>query len=120
MRNFGDFLKNLTTHNEHIQHNYVDDTLFDVDDDQNTQNEKNTKNEKSNENALSKKKNQYTFESAIAELEFITKKLESGDMTLEDALELYKKGVELKKICEKELEKAKKLMEKIYEDSLES
>lgn len=62
----------------------------------------------------------HNFESAIAELESITKKLDSGDMALDDALDLYKQGVELKKICEKELKKAKELMEKIYEESLKS
>ena len=37
------------------------------------------------------------FEAAIAELESIVKKLEEGDLALEQSLELYERGVQLSK-----------------------
>ena len=39
------------------------------------------------------------FESASAELEAIVKKMEEGDLTLEKALELYERGVQLSRFC---------------------
>ena len=44
------------------------------------------------------------FESASAELEAIVKKLEDGDLTLEKALELYERGVQLSRFCHAKLE----------------
>src|SRR5687767_6519908 len=44
------------------------------------------------------------FESASAELEAIVKKMEEGDLTLEKALELYERGVQLSRFCHSKLE----------------
>jgi exodeoxyribonuclease VII small subunit len=46
------------------------------------------------------------FESASAELEAIVKKMEEGDLTLEKALELYERGVQLSRFCHSKLEEA--------------
>ena len=46
------------------------------------------------------------FESASAELEAIVKKMEEGDLTLEKALELYERGVQLSRFCHARLEEA--------------
>ncbi len=46
------------------------------------------------------------FEEALKELEITVKKLESGDTTLEEAMELFEKGVGLTKECRKLLENA--------------
>ena len=40
-----------------------------------------------------------SFEEALEELENITQSFEDGDSTLEDAVNLYNKGVLLKKHC---------------------
>ena len=47
-----------------------------------------------------------TFEDNLKKLENIVDQLESGDVDLEKSVELYKKGIDLKKICEEKLKKA--------------
>ena len=47
-----------------------------------------------------------SFEDALEELENITESFEDGDSTLENAVNLYNKGVLLKKHCEKKLKEA--------------
>jgi exodeoxyribonuclease VII small subunit len=51
------------------------------------------------------------FEAAIAELELIVKKLEDGDLTLEQSLELYERGVRLSRYCHGRLEEAEHRIE---------
>jgi len=46
------------------------------------------------------------FESALAALEVLVAKMESGDLSLEASLESYKRGVALSKICQDQLSKA--------------
>ena len=46
------------------------------------------------------------FEEALKELEETVKKLESGETTLEEAMDLFEKGVGLTKQCTKLLEGA--------------
>lgn len=59
----------------------------------------------------------YTFELAMKEVEEITLKLERGDLSLEDGIKEYKKGVALKEFCQNKLDEAKETMEKIYQES---
>jgi exodeoxyribonuclease VII small subunit len=51
------------------------------------------------------------FEAAIAELEGIVKKLEEGDMPLEQSLTLYERGVQLSRFCHARLEEAERRIE---------
>ena len=51
--------------------------------------------------ATVKKAKKQTFEEAIAELEATVAKLELEDITLDESLELFTKGVELSGICNK-------------------
>ncbi|MDW0117310.1 exodeoxyribonuclease VII small subunit [Sporosarcina thermotolerans] len=46
------------------------------------------------------------FEEAMSKLEDIVQKLESGDVPLEDAITLYKKGMELSAYCHGKLQDA--------------
>ena len=55
------------------------------------------------------------FEAAIAELEGIVKKLEDGDLTLEQSLELYERGVRLSRYCHARLEEAERRIEVLDE-----
>lgn len=48
------------------------------------------------------------FEEAMAELEDITRRLESGDLPLEDAIGAYERAVALIKLCNEKLESAEK------------
>ncbi|WP_018996510.1 exodeoxyribonuclease VII small subunit [Hirschia maritima] len=53
------------------------------------------------------------FEDALAELERIVQKLESGDVALEDSILIYERGEALKAHCEKKLKAAETKVEKI-------
>ena len=53
------------------------------------------------------------FEDALTELETQVKLLESGDLPLEQALEAFKYGVELSKVCNSKLATVKQEVEKI-------
>jgi len=55
------------------------------------------------------------FEAAIAELESIVKKLEDGDLSLEQSLGLYERGVTLSKFCHARLEDAERRIEVLSE-----
>ncbi len=55
------------------------------------------------------------FEAAIAELESIVKKLEEGDLALEQALALYERGVQLSRFCHARLEDAERRIEILNE-----
>lgn len=58
-----------------------------------------------------------SFEQAMSELEAITRKLESGNLELDEAIKLYEKGSELTRLCEKKLNSAKLKVEKIVKSS---
>ena len=47
-----------------------------------------------------------SFEQALAELEKIVKKMESGELSLEQALATHKRGLELARFCQQRLETA--------------
>ena len=57
-----------------------------------------------------------TFEQAVKELEDIVRKLESGQIDLENAINFYERGNELRKICEQKLAEAKLKVEKIIKN----
>ncbi|MBI4184278.1 MAG: exodeoxyribonuclease VII small subunit [Proteobacteria bacterium] len=54
-----------------------------------------------------------SFEEALAELEGIVKKLESGQGKLDDAIAAYERGAALKRHCEAKLREAQAKVEKI-------
>nr|WP_253307922.1 exodeoxyribonuclease VII small subunit [Rickettsia endosymbiont of Ceutorhynchus assimilis] len=54
-----------------------------------------------------------SFESALAELEEIVKKIDDGQESLESAVNSFERGVLLKNYCEKKLQEARLKIEKI-------
>lgn len=56
-----------------------------------------------------------SFENAIAELEEIVKKLEKGELTLEDSINCFQRGVELTKFCSKKLDEAERSITMLIE-----
>ena len=54
-----------------------------------------------------------SFEDALAELEEIVRKIDTGQENLADAVDSFERGVFLKKHCEKMLKEAKLKIEKI-------
>ena len=55
------------------------------------------------------------FESAIGELETIVKTLEAGDLSLEQSLQLFERGVLLSRFCHTRLEDAERRVEILTE-----
>ncbi len=51
-------------------------------------------------------KERLSFEDALRKLESIVEQLESQEITLEDSVQLYEKGMELSKLCNKVLHQA--------------
>lgn len=51
------------------------------------------------------------FETALAELDAVVKKLEEGDLSLEQSLTLYERGVQLSRFCHARLEEAERRIE---------
>lgn len=55
------------------------------------------------------------FESALAELEAIVQTLEDGQLTLEQSLERFERGITLSRYCHERLESAEKRIELLNE-----
>ena len=53
------------------------------------------------------------FEAALAELEQIVEKMESGDQSLEDSLKSFQRGIELTRACQQSLKDAEQKVEKL-------
>lgn len=53
------------------------------------------------------------FEEALKALEDIVGKLESGDVSLEDSIEMYTRGTHLKNHCQRKLKAAEEKIQKI-------
>ncbi|HEX8534673.1 MAG TPA: exodeoxyribonuclease VII small subunit [Allosphingosinicella sp.] len=54
-----------------------------------------------------------SFEAALKRLEEIVRKLESGDATLDESIDLYSEGDRLKQQCEARLQAAQARIEKL-------
>ena len=52
-----------------------------------------------------------SFEASLHRLEQIVKKLEAGDLALDDALKLFEEGIHLSQQCQKQLEEAENKVE---------
>lgn len=57
------------------------------------------------------------FEAALAELQGIVEKMESGEQTLEEALASFQRGVELTRTCQQGLKQAEQRVEKLVRES---
>ncbi len=57
-----------------------------------------------------------SFEESIEELEAIVAKLEKGDCPLDEAVELFEKGVKLSKECHKTLDNAEQKIKILTEN----
>lgn len=57
------------------------------------------------------------FEDALLELEEIVRKIESGDHSLDESLELFERGITLTRHCSSKLESARQKIEKLEDDN---
>ena len=60
------------------------------------------------------------FEKALEELESLVEQLESGELTLDQSLQQFKRGVELTRHCQGVLEQAQQVVEQLVEPEDES
>lgn len=51
------------------------------------------------------------FEEALGKLEDIVKKMESGDMSLEESLKAFEEGIKLARLCSRKLDEAERRVE---------
>ena len=61
-------------------------------------------------------KDKMGFEKALKQLEEIVQKLESGDLGLEESLQLFEDGIKLSRLCNKKLELAERKIEMLTKD----
>ena len=57
------------------------------------------------------------FEDAFQKLEAIVKKLEDGNLSLEESLKAFEEGVRLSRLCSKKLDEAEKKVEILLKDN---
>ena len=73
---------------------------------------------------MPKKTNVINFEKTFTELEELVKKMEGGDLSLEESLKYFERGILLTKNCQQALNKAEQkvriLLEKNNKNNLES
>ena len=63
-------------------------------------------------------KESVSFENAMAELEELVNRLETGELSLELSIDAYKRGVELIKLCTAQLDKVEKQVQILDEELL--
>ncbi|MDY0138777.1 MAG: exodeoxyribonuclease VII small subunit [Candidatus Izemoplasmatales bacterium] len=56
-----------------------------------------------------------SFEENLDKLEVLVKKLESGENSLDEAVNLYKEGIALAKLCHEELKNAEEVIVKLMD-----
>lgn len=61
----------------------------------------------------------FVYEEAVAELEKIVERLSNGNVSLDDSLALYTRGVKLASECDKKLCEVEKKISLINKDTLE-
>lgn len=63
-----------------------------------------------------------TFEKSVQELDSIVTQMESGELSLDESLKLFEKGVKLTRSCQKTLADAEAKIEKLMKtkDSIEN
>ena len=66
---------------------------------------------------MATKKTDVNFEKALEELEGIVEDLESGDLSLENSLKSFEKGIKLARQCQEQLSKAELQVQKLIEEN---
>ena len=57
-----------------------------------------------------------SFEEAMMELEHIVDQLENGELSLEESLDFFQKGIEISRYCSKKLDEIEKQISILVED----
>jgi len=59
---------------------------------------------------------EFTFEGALKRLEEVVSRLEEGELPLEEALDHFKEGIKLVKICSEKLKNAETVVNQLIEE----
>lgn len=66
---------------------------------------------------MAKKEEKFDFEKALAELEKLVETMEAGDMSLEDSLKQFERGVALTRSCQKALADAEQKVQILLQNN---
>ncbi len=66
---------------------------------------------------MSRKKSPPHFEESLTELEQLIERLEEGDISLEESLKAFERGVQLTRACQKALGEAEQKVQILLEDN---
>ncbi len=66
---------------------------------------------------MSETKSELNFETALAELEQLVETMEKGDLTLEESLKQFERGVSLTRTCQKALAEAEQKVRILTRDN---
>ena len=66
---------------------------------------------------MAQKKEEETFEESLEKLENIVKKLESGDVSLDDAINKFTEAMQLSKTCNEKIKNAEENVNKILKEN---
>lgn len=67
-----------------------------------------------------KKEEPVDFERALGELEALVERMEQGEMTLEESLRSFERGMSLTRQCQKALDEAQQKVDKLLEEDGET
>ncbi len=65
--------------------------------------------------AMATKRSKLNFEATLAELEALVSRMEQGDISLEESLHLYERGIKLSRICQEALRSAEQKVQILQE-----
>lgn len=57
------------------------------------------------------------FETSLEKLEVVVRRLEEGDLSLDDSLKSFEEGMKLVRLCEERLNEARKKVEVLIKDA---
>ncbi len=63
-----------------------------------------------------KKKSEFDFENALVELEKLVERMEQGNLSLEESLQYFERGISLTRACQKALTEAEQKVQILLQD----
>ncbi|MGB0441256.1 MAG: exodeoxyribonuclease VII small subunit [Pseudohongiellaceae bacterium] len=67
-----------------------------------------------------KQQSEFNFEEALQELERLVSSMEEGELSLEDSMKAFEKGIKLTRECQTALQKAEQKVQRLLNESGET
>ncbi len=64
---------------------------------------------------MASESNEVNFEKALEEFERLVERMEEGDLSLEESLKTYERGIELSRMCQRALDEAEQRIQILSE-----